>query len=59
MIRIMEKMVRRIGYRIDDKSNFLTEKLINGCNIDIFVVFDTVMQDARDDQVDVTKPFGS
>jgi len=55
----MEKMVRRIGYRIDDKSNFLTEKLINGCNIDIFVVFDTVMQDARDDQVDVTKPFGS
>jgi len=55
----MEKMVCRIGYRIDDKSDFLTEKLINGCNIDIFIVFDAVMKDTRDDQIDVTKSFGS
>jgi len=57
MLRIVKKVVRRIGDGIDDESHLLTKEFVNGAEFDVFVVFGAIVQDACDKQVDIVKSF--
>ena len=56
---IMKKIIGRICHRINDKPYILTKERIDSSHIDSFIVLNTIMQDASDQQIDIAKSFCS